>query len=176
MLSVLLVWMVVTYQRSGMAAPLPPSAQGSEQPQLEKGRQAVMQACTPCHGGIMRTIEAANKSAEQWRDTVYSMIGRGAHILPDEIEPITAYVVASSGRNRSASAAGSSPQRPLPEGEGKAILERRCQQCHDLERATTKLASQEWRAVVDRMVTQGAGVTAAELQTLIDYLTKLPSR
>jgi hypothetical protein len=54
--------------------------------------------------------------------------------------------------------------------EATAILARRCQQCHDLERARTQPAAADWNAVLDQMVTLGAALTAAERQTLIEYL------
>jgi hypothetical protein len=93
------------------------------------------------------------------------MIGRGAQVLPDEIEPLTAYLVASAGRGR--------PQASSPGAEASAILARRCQQCHDIERATTKPASEDWHTIIDRMITLGASVTPAEQQTLIEYLSGL---
>ena len=37
-----------------------------------------------------------------------------------------------------------------PETDGRAILQRTCQQCHDLATATTKLASEDWTAVIGR--------------------------
>jgi len=42
-----------------------------------------------------------------------------------------------------------------------------------VEGATTKVASEDWRTIIDRMITLGASVTPAEQQTLIEYLNGL---
>lgn len=170
---IVMVWMAARIDGSGTAAPVAVGAQSSQQSQIEKGRLAVTQVCVGCHGaggGIMRMLEVREKSAEEWRETVYRMIGRGAQVLPDEIEPLTAYLASSTRRGGPQAAATTQGQ---PRTEANAILARRCQRCHDLERATTKPASGEWPSIIDRMITLGATVTAAEQQTLIDYLAGL---
>lgn len=155
------------------AARLPVVAQSSQQAQIEKGRVAVTQICVGCHGGgIMRMLEVREKSADEWRETVYRMIGRGAQVFPDEIEPLTAYLASTARRGRPQPAAATTNQGGL-EAQANAILARRCQQCHDVERARTKPASGDWQTIIDRMVTLGASVTPAEHQTLVEYLTGL---
>jgi mono/diheme cytochrome c family protein len=167
-------WMVVVgiaagVQATAMAARLPVAAQSSpQQSQIEKGRVAVTQVCVGCHGaggGIMRMLEVRTRSEQEWRETIYRMILRGAQVFPDEIEPMTAYLVASAGRGR--------PQAASPAGSADAVLARRCQQCHDLEKATAKPASEDWTTVLERMIKLGATVTPAEQQTLIAYLNGL---
>ena len=177
------VWMAAGLEGTAMAPRVAGATQASTAADVEKGRVALTQVCQGCHGGgIMRMLEVRKKSADEWRDTVYRMIGRGAQVFPDEIEPITAYLVATAGqgrppatsaeggRPRSAAAAGQEPQ----DAEATAILARRCRLCHDLAKATTKPASAEsWDAIIDRMVILGAAVTPAEHQTLSAYLTGL---
>lgn len=192
----LMVWSLVAWlsaaanQSVGIAAQAPPAnAQGSEQTQkqlIEKGRQAVGEVCVACHNNILRMVQAHKKSAEQWRDTIYSMIGRSAQILPEEIEPLTAFLVANSGRGQSTpsqpaqisgggrgrgGAGALAPQ--MPEGEGRAIFQRTCQQCHDPATASTKLASEDWKAVVERMMTYEATLTPADQEKLVEYLSGL---
>jgi len=162
--------MVARIDGSGTSGPVGEGAQSSQQSQIEKGRVAVTQVCVGCHGaggGIMRMLEVREQSADEWRETVYRMIGRGAQVLPDEIEPLTAYLASSTRRGRPQAAPATQGQLGT---EANAILARRCQRCHDLERATTKPASGEWPAAIDRMIALGATVTAAEQQTLIEYL------
>jgi mono/diheme cytochrome c family protein len=145
------------------------AAQSKEQADIEKGRVALGQACVQCHN--LRGIQSQRKTAQQWKDTVYGMISRGGMILPDEIETITAYLVANFGPN---SPRPSSPAQQLPESEGRAILQRSCTQCHDLQTAIGKTASrQDWTDIIARMVGAGAVVTQAEQQTLIQYLSGL---
>jgi len=172
---IVVVWMAARIDGSGTAAPVARGAQSSQQSQIEKGRVAVTQVCVGCHGnggGIMRMLEVREKSAEEWRETVYRMIGRGAQVLPDEIEPLTAYLASSTRRGRPQAAAATTTQGQ-PGTEATAILARRCQRCHDLETATTKPAAEEWPAVIDRMIRLGATVTGTEQQTLIAYLAGL---
>lgn len=178
-------WMAVAFQNGDSAAAGQAAAQGSEQAQIEKGRQAVGQACAPCHANILRVLQIHRKSAAEWRDTVYSMIGRGAQILPDEVEPLTAYLTATAGPRPPASvgqaaskpeaspSAGSAASNAALEAEGKSILGRQCVRCHDLEIATRKPASGDWDAVIARMVTYGAEVGPADRQKLIEYLNGL---
>lgn len=167
----LVVWLSAAgYQSVGIAAQAPTNAQSSEQAQIEMGRQAVAQACAACHNNILRMIQSQTQSEEEWRDTVYSMIGRGGRILPEEIEPLTAFLVANDGRNQPTA---SLPTQTLPEVEGQAILQRSCEQCHDLVTATTRSTPEDWKAVILRMTTYGAELTQTDQQTLIEYLNGL---
>ena len=61
----------------------------------------------------------------------------------------------------------------LPEGEGKATVERICSKCHELEvvaRARNTRAG--WNSVIDDMVARGAEGTDEELERILDYLAK----
>jgi hypothetical protein len=125
-------------------------------------------------------LQIHKKSADQWKDTVYSMVGRGAQIMPDEMDSVTAFLVASAGGNREtatqATGGGRRPGRAeqqAPEAEGRAVLQRTCQQCHDMATATTKLASEDWTAVIAKMMTYGAKLTPADQQKLAEYLNGL---
>jgi cytochrome c2 len=172
---ILVVSMTARIDGNGTAASVAQGAQGAQQAQIEKGRVAVTQICVGCHGaggGIMRMLEVRERSADEWRETVYRMIGRGAQVLPDEIEPLTAYLASSTRRGRPQAAPPTTAQ-DQPGTEANAILARRCQRCHDLTTATTKPAAEEWPAVIDRMIRLGAAVTGAEQQTLIAYLAGL---
>ena len=183
--AVVAVWVAAAFQNVEGAAAGQAAAQGSEQAQIDKGRQAVGQACAPCHGNILRVLQIHRKSAAEWRDTVFSMIGRGAQILPEEVEPLTAYLTATAGPRPPAGAgqpaskpaaspsAGSATINSALEAEGKAILGRQCARCHDLETAMRKPASDDWAAVIARMVTYGAEVGPADRQKLIEYLNGL---
>ena len=162
-----------------------PAAQSNQKAQIEKGRLAVGQACAACHGNILSMVQFQRKSEQQWRDTVYGMIGRGGHILPGEIEPITAYLTANFGPNspppssstraaNTAQPAVGNLEQQLPDADGKPILVRTCQQCHDLQIAIGKTGSQEeWKEIIGRMVTFGATVTPAEQEKLTEYLSGL---
>lgn len=174
----LLVWSCAAQLgEEAMAAQASASAQSEQQAQVEKGRQVIGEACVACHTNILRMLQVHKKSEEQWRDTVYSMIGRGAQIMPDEIPAVTAFLAANAGinaENRTAGAgrAGRAAQQ-TPEAEGRGILQRSCQQCHDLGTAQTKLPSEDWNAVIAKMMSYGARLSPADQQKLAEYLNGL---
>jgi cytochrome c5 len=146
------------------------AAQDARAAEIEKGRNAVTAVCTGCHdNGILRIVEVRQKSVDEWRDTVYKMIGRGAHIMPDEIEPITLYL--SSVRRPQQTAGAGAGAGSDAAGEGPAILARRCRLCHDVERATTLPAGKNWDAIIDQMTALGAVLTPAERRTLLVHLS-----
>jgi cytochrome c2 len=152
-----------------------------QQTQIEKGRQVAAQVCATCHTTIVRMVQVHKQSREQWKDTVYFMISRGAQIMPDEVEPVTAYLAAASAGGPQtiteaptggrAGARGAGQQ--TPGGDGAAILQSTCRQCHELATATTKLASEDWNAVIGKMTSYGVRLTPADQQKLIDYLNGL---
>jgi mono/diheme cytochrome c family protein len=182
----LVAWSALVFERVESAgapafSPQGPGQQQTDPAQIEKGRQAVGQACAPCHGNIARMIQVQKKTADQWRDTIFSMIGRGAHVMPDEIEPLTAFLAANGGRQPAAP----SQQAPAQPGtaaqdrqgalsQGRSLLEANCQQCHDLATATRKPATLDWATVVRNMVTYGARLTDADQQAIVAYLNTLP--
>ena len=92
-----------------MSWPATAAAQGGDDPQVEKGRVVVSQVCTTCHTTLGRMLQVHKQTREQWRDLVFFMISRGAQVMPDEIDAVTAFLVANSGRERPA---GRSPGQP----------------------------------------------------------------
>ena len=57
--------------------------------------------------------------------------------------------------------------------DGKALVEERCIQCHDLRRVeSAKKTRDEWKANVERMVSLGAELDEAEQEAVIDYLAE----
>jgi competence protein ComEA len=68
-------------------------------------------------------------------------------------------------------------QVEIPEGKGKAVVERICFDCHGPENITRKaLTKDEWEDVVNNMVAMGATGTDEELDTIIQYLaTNFPA-
>jgi cytochrome c5 len=175
----LLVWLSgACVSQEIMTAQVSANPQSAEQAQIAKGREVVGEACVACHTNILRMMQVHKQSADQWKDTVYSMIGRGAQIMPDEIGPVIVFLIADSGRSGETSPRTSNAGRPAgreqpPEAEGRAILQRTCQQCHDLATASTKPPSEDWNAVVARMTGYGARLTPADQQKLVEYLNSL---
>jgi hypothetical protein len=54
----------------------------------------------------------------------------------------------------------------------EVIVAQKCVMCHDLLIVTSRRASyQEWKEIITRMVTYGAQVSDAEIESIIDYLS-----
>ena len=71
----------------------PISAQNNmsnNRPQGAEGSTLVAELCTKCHN-LDETVRL-RQSREGWENTVYSMVGRGAPIFPDEIDIIIDYL------------------------------------------------------------------------------------
>jgi len=178
----LVVLLAAAHLSGGLAAQTSAGNTKDQEAQIAKGRIAVGQTCATCHAGILRMAQAQKQNQEQWKDTIYSMIGRGAEILPDEIEPISAFLAATSARKEPANAQatetagggrGGRGEQTTAGGDGRAILQRTCQQCHDMATAQNKLASEDWTAVIAKMVGYGARLTPADQQKLTEYLNGL---
>ena len=61
----------------------------------------------------------------------------------------------------------------LPEGEGKAVVQKMCTGCHNLKTVTSKHATKDqWNTIVQQMVSRGADGTDEEIETVINYLAK----
>jgi mono/diheme cytochrome c family protein len=85
-----------------LALPVAGRAQNTVDPQIEKGRVVVGQVCTTCHTTLGRMLQVHKQTREQWKELVFFMISRGAQVMPDEIDAVTAFLVANSGRERPA--------------------------------------------------------------------------
>ena len=61
----------------------------------------------------------------------------------------------------------------LPDGPGKAELQKVCGVCHQAERsAAVRLTREGWEGVIADMVTRGARGTDEEFKAVLDYLSK----
>jgi hypothetical protein len=69
--------------------------------------------------------------------------------------------------------AGLYAQGQLPEGEGKKLVEKVCNDCHGPENYTQKKRTKEdWEKVIQSMADKGAQATDAEYDIIVSYLTK----
>jgi virginiamycin B lyase len=64
-------------------------------------------------------------------------------------------------------------QAQLPEGDGKAIVQRACSVCHDTDQvARGQYSRKGWEGRVNRMIEHGAVVKKEEIPIIADYLAK----
>ena len=70
-------------------------------------------------------------------------------------------------------AASTASAQTLPDGPGKAELQKVCGLCHQAERsAAVRLTREGWEGVVADMIARGARGTDAEFAAIVDYLSK----
>ena len=69
--------------------------------------------------------------------------------------------------------AGSASAQVLPDGPGKAELQKVCGLCHQAERsAAVRLTREGWENVISDMIARGARGTDEEFAAVLDYLSK----
>lgn len=72
-----------------------------------EGKDLMVTQCTNCH--TLEKIVTQRRTVEEWADTVYDMIGRGAMIFVEEADAIANYLGKSLGPEASSAAAGVAP-------------------------------------------------------------------
>ena len=69
--------------------------------------------------------------------------------------------------------AAAGKQAGLPEGPGKAVVERACGSCHSVEEAVaTRRPERDWKDVIGLMVDRGAEISPDDSKTILAYLAK----
>jgi mono/diheme cytochrome c family protein len=184
-------------QDAGQAAPTPPAATSAPKPvELPEGdgKPIATEFCQDCHR--LTNLTKAHKDLDDWKDTLHTMIDRGARLPDEKIDTLAQYLAANFGPKPAAPAASGvaaapaapaaspdastpSPTAPakavveLPEGDGKAIATENCQACHKLTNLTKAHKSlDDWKDTVQLMIDRGANVPADKVDTLVQYLAK----
>lgn len=149
-----------------VAAPSTGRAQQNNPLPPGEGRDLVAVACSQCH--YLGTIAKIRDGAAGWRMYVSNMVLRGAQLTPAEVDKVVNYLSTNLGPGINLP-----PQKAvaLPDGDGKQLVETRCELCHDLERVTAvKRKKQDWAPIVANMVAWGAPAAADQEKAIIDYL------
>lgn len=61
----------------------------------------------------------------------------------------------------------------LPEGQGKALVEKVCSSCHGLDQAVADgYSEQGWKKLVNTMIARGAEASDDEVDLMVKYLAK----
>ena len=58
-------------------------------------RQSVLESCSSCHN--LKVVVLARKNRAEWGKAINDMVQRGAQLFPEEIEPITNYLLKVAG-------------------------------------------------------------------------------
>ena len=86
-----------------------------------EGKDLMVTQCTNCHG--LEKIVTQRRTVEEWADTVYDMIGRGAQIFVEEADAIAKYLGESFGPEASSAAAGMVPAHSPQPNSAKLNLQ-----------------------------------------------------
>jgi len=183
-------------QDAGQAAP-PPAAPSAPKPvELPEGdgKPIATEFCQDCHR--LTNLTKAHKNLDDWKDTLHTMIDRGARLPDDKLDTLAQYLVTNFGPKDAApetNAQAAAPSTPatlpnaaapstpapaqvlvvLPDGDGKEIATQNCQACHKLTNLTKAHKSQdEWKDTVQTMIDRGANVPADKIDILVQYLAK----
>jgi cytochrome c5 len=183
-------------QDAGQAA-APPAAPSAPKPvELPEGdaKPIAVEFCQDCHR--LTNLTKAHKNLDDWKDTIHTMIDRGARIPDEKIDTLAQYLVINFGPKdpgSPANAQAAAPATPasspdaaapstpapakvvveLPDGDGKAIATENCQACHKLTNLTKAHKSlDDWKDTVQTMIDRGANVPPDKLDILVQYLAK----
>lgn len=86
-----------------------------------------------------------------------------AKILKNILLAITVLVVFSFGPVQA--------EDPLPKGEGRNLVSKECQKCHDLDRIQEMRGSREqWSEILDEMVNNGLVLNDKDREMVLKYL------
>jgi competence protein ComEA len=94
------------------------------------------------------------------------------HVLAMVVVSVVTFVAANS-RVTAAAAQQEAPKDLLPDADGKAMVIKKCTQCHDATRFTALRHNEdEWDQVITRMQSNGLSMTDEEYGIVLNYLSK----
>jgi cytochrome c5 len=183
-------------QDAGQTAPPAAAAPAPKPVELPEGdgKPIATEYCQMCHK--LTNLTKAHKNLDDWKDTIHTMIDRGASIPDDKVDVLAQYLAVNFGPKAAASEANAQAAAPatpapspdaaspapaaaakavveLPEGDGKAIATENCQACHKLTNLTKAHKNlDDWKETVQTMIDRGANVPADQVDTLVQYLAK----
>ena len=129
-----------------------------------EGSEILRRRCLRCHAADLMQQQRLSRSA--WERELTKMISWGAAVEDSEKDALVDYLTAHFG-----------VERPSQQVSGEnassasALLETRCQTCHDLRLVEAqRLDVNGWSREVDKMITWGARIAASEKDGLVQYL------
>jgi mono/diheme cytochrome c family protein len=129
-----------------------------------QGADTVRARCISCHG--IELIIQQRLTREGWLREVEKMTSWGALVAPGEQDALLDFLVASFGIEPTRTAEGTT-------SEGAALLQARCQTCHDLRLIEQqRLNADGWARELDKMISWGAPLTGSEKEVLVEHLAR----
>ena len=139
------------------------------------GKEIVEIVCSQCHG--LNNVTDARRTLEDWDSVVSDMVARGAPLLIDEIDTVSAYLAENFGPQSpppasSQKVASGNAAFTTSEGQGKEIVETVCTQCHGLNIISSAGygSKGEWGNVIADMIARGAPLLDDEIDVVAEYL------
>src|SRR5262249_24638935 len=160
------IWVVLTAALATLSMAVP-----QELPEGE-GKLLVEERCAGCHS--LKPVVSLKQSLAEWKELVVKMVGYGAQLDDKEVDVATRYLTKYFGPETSAAAAKpDSPDEKTAERYIKGI----CSSCHDAGLIrSTQATKQEWFDIVARMNGLDAGVSARDVEVLVEYLASKHGR
>jgi cytochrome c5 len=154
------IWIVLTVALATLSMAVP-----QELPE-DEGKKLLEERCVSCHS--LKPVVSLKQSQGAWKELVVKMVGYGAQLDDKEVDVATEYLTKHFGPEGSAAAA--KPDTP-EEKIAKRYIEGICSSCHDAGLIrSTKATKEEWFEIVTRMNGKDAGVSARDVDILVDYL------
>jgi hypothetical protein len=94
------------------AAPPPATPSQAKQVELPEGdgKAIATEYCKDCHA--LTNVTKAQKSLDEWRDSVQMMLDRGARLPQDKVETLVQYLAKNFGPQGEAPPTGTTPAAP----------------------------------------------------------------
>jgi cytochrome c5 len=154
------IWFVLTVALATLSMAVP-----QELPEGE-GKKLIEDRCASCH--TLKPVVSLKQSQSAWKELVIRMVGYGAQLDDKEVDVATGYLTKHFGPETSAAAA--KPESP-EEKTARRLIEGICSSCHDAGLIrSTNATKKEWFDIVMRMNGLDAGVSARDVDVLVDYL------
>jgi len=132
------------------------------------GRETVTDRCLNCHGA--EPILQQRLPRDKWVGEVDKMIRWGAEVPADSKDKLVDYLARNFTYHP---IVAPRMPAPLPEGDGREVLDQSCLSCHGGEPISQqRLSRAQWTAEVDKMIRWGADVPADQKTRLVDYLAR----
>ena len=124
------------------------------------GKKLVEERCTSCHD--LKPVVSLMQSQGAWKELVVKMVGYGAQLDDKEVDVATEYLTKHFGATK--------PDSP-EEKTARRLIEGICSSCHDAGLIrSTEATKKQWFDIVMRMNGRDAGVSARDVDVLVDYL------
>src|SRR5215831_14398766 len=154
------IWLVLT-----VALAIPSMAVPQELVESE-GKKLIEERCAGCHS--LQPVVSLKQSQSAWKELVVKMVGYGAQLDDKEVDVATEYLTKHFGPESSAAAA---KPESLEEKTAERYIKGICSSCHDAGLIrSTEATKKEWYDIVMRMNALDAGVSARDVDVLVDYL------